>query len=263
MAVLPEVGLFRSEDLADVLSVIDDMHVPYAGATALVPAMRLGVRRPEVLVDLKRVDALRGVSVDPQARTVRIGAATPHQALAGSPEVREHVPSLASAASRVGNARVRASGTLGGNLCFAEPRSDLSVVLTALGAHAEIATALEVASIPVAELILGAYETCLTPDQLMLGVTVPFEPDGFSYWKLQSYERPTLGIATVPVDGGMMIVVGAATERPERATIATGDLVGLEDFLDGLELSDDLSGSPAYKRAILRSRLRAPVAGNQ
>ena len=70
MAVLPEVGLFRSEDLAEVLSAIDDEHVPYAGATELVPAMRLGVRRPKVLVDLKRVDALRGVRVDIKAKTV-------------------------------------------------------------------------------------------------------------------------------------------------------------------------------------------------
>ena len=110
MAVLPEVGLFRSDDLAEVLSVIDEMNVPYAGATELIPAMRLGVRRPEVLVDLKRVDAIRGVRVDTEAQTVWIGAATTHQTVAGSPEVREHVPSLAGAASRVGNARVRSSG---------------------------------------------------------------------------------------------------------------------------------------------------------
>jgi len=263
MAVLPEVGLFRSDDLAEVLSAIDDVNVPYAGATELVPAMRLGVRRPEVLVDLKRVDALRGISVDTQAQTVRIGAATTHHTIAGSPEVREHVPTLASAASHVGNARVRNSGTLGGNLCFAEPRSDLSVVLTALGAQVELATAVEKTSIPIAELILGAFETCLTPDQLMIAVTVPFEPAGFSYWKLQSYERPTVGIATLPVDDGLMIVVGAATERPERATIAMGDLAGLETFLDGLDLSDDLAGTPEYKRSVLRKRLRGAVQGTQ
>jgi len=79
----------------------------------------------------------------------------------------------------------------------------------------------------------------------------------------QTITKPDPVNQEVLFDGGVMIVVGAATERPERATIATGDLVGLEAFLDGLELSDDLSGSPAYKRAILRSRLRAPVEGNQ
>ena len=134
MAVLAELGLVRSEDLDDVLAAVDYDHAPYAGGTELVPAMGLGLRRPAAIVDLKRVEALKRIEVNAGAGAVSIGSAVTHRRLSDHPGVQEHLPTLAAAASRVGNARVRSTGTVGGNLCFAEPRSDLGCVLLALGA---------------------------------------------------------------------------------------------------------------------------------
>lgn len=255
MTVLPEVRHIRASTLEEALGLIDDDVVPYAGATELVPAMRLGVRRPEAIVDLKRLQELVRVDVDMATNTVRLGAAMTHRAVADDSIVSEFLPSLAEAAAHVGNVRVRNSGTLGGNLSFAEPRSDLSVVLSALDATVELASAGGERTVPVRDLILGAFETCLAPEELLIAVTVPFEPAGMSYWKLQSYERPTVGIASLPVEGGWKIVVGAATERPEEVIIATNDIDAVEAFVNSLDLSDDLSGTPDYKRSILRSRI--------
>ena len=61
MAVLPELGLVRSGDLDEVLAAVDYDHAPYAGGTELVPAMGLGLRRPAAIVDLKRIEALKGI----------------------------------------------------------------------------------------------------------------------------------------------------------------------------------------------------------
>ena len=260
MPVLPEVRHVRAFTLDEALSLIDDDVVPYAGATELVPAMRLGVRRPEAIVDLKRINELGGVDLDMATNAVRLGAAITHREMADNSVVNEFLPSLAAAAAHVGNVRVRNSGTLGGNLSFAEPRSDLSVVLSALDATVEIASAGGQKTIPMKDLILGAFETCLSPDELLIAVTVPFEPVGVSYWKLKSYERPTVGIASLPVEGGWKIVVGAATERPEQTTIATNDLDAVDAFVNSLDISDDLSGTPDYKRSILRSRISRIVA---
>ena len=119
-----------------MLAAVDYDHAPYAGGTELVPAMALGLRRPSAIVDLKRVAALNRIEVDSaDARIVTVGAAVTHRRLSDHPAVQEHLPTLAGAASRVGNARVRSTGTVGGNLCFAEPRSDLGCVLVALGCH--------------------------------------------------------------------------------------------------------------------------------
>ena len=256
MPVLPELGLVRSGDLDKVLAAVDYEHAPYAGGTELVPAMGLGLRRPAAIVDLKRVEALKGIEVDAVAGTVTVGAAVTHRRLSDHPGVRERLPTLAAAASRVGNARVRSTGTVGGNLCFAEPRSDLGCVLVALGAMAEVRSARGARTLSIDELIVGAFETSLAEDELLIAVTVPFEPAGTSYWKLQSYERPTLGVALVATDSQWEVTVGAATERPTRAVIAAGDAAGLAAFVDSLELSDDMTGPSDYKRSVLRARLQ-------
>ena len=255
MTALPELGLIRSDDLDEVLAAVDYDHAPYAGGTELVPAMGLGLRRPSAIVDLKRVEALRGIEVDAGAGTVTIGAAVTHRRLSDHAAVRDRLPVLAAAASRVGNARVRSTGTVGGNLCFAEPRSDLGCVLVALGATAEARSLRGARTLAIDELIVGAFETSLAEDEILTTITVPFEPPGMSYWKLQSYERPTLGVAVVVTEARWEITVGAATERPTRAVVAAGDTAGLAAFVDGLELSDDMTGPPDYKRAVLRARL--------
>ena len=238
-----------------MLAAVDYDHAPYAGGTELVPAMGLGLRRPAAIVDLKQVEALKGIDVDPGAATVTIGAAVTHRRLSDHPAVREHLPTLAAAASRVGNARVRSTGTVGGNLCFAEPRSDLGCVLVALGATAEVRSARGARTLSIDELIVGAFETSLEPDEILTTIAVPFEPPGMSYWKLQSYERPTLGVALVVSDSQWEVTVGAATERPTRAVLAAGDTAALDAFVDGLELSDDMTGPSDYKRSVLRAHL--------
>ena len=255
MAVLPALGLVRSGDLDGVLAAVDHDHAPYAGGTELVPAMALGLRRPSAIVDLKQIEALKGIVVDAGGRTVAVGAAVTHRRLSNHPGVREHLPTLAAAASRVGNARVRSTGTVGGNLCFAEPRSDLGCVLVALGATAEVRSARGDRALSIDELIVGAFETSLEPDEILTTVTVPFEPPGMSYWKLQSYERPTLGVALVVTADQWEVTVGAATERPTRTVLAAGDTAGLAAFVDSLELSHDITGPPAYKRSVLRAHL--------
>ena len=260
MTVLPELGLVRSEELDGVLAAVDYDHAPYAGGTELVPAIGLGLRRPTAIVDLKRVEALKGIEVDADGRTVAIGAAVTHRRLSEHPAVREHLPTFAGAASRVGNARVRSTGTVGGNLCFAEPRSDLGCVLVALGATAEVRSAGGARTLSIDELIVGAFETSLAEDEILTTVAVPFEPPGMSYWKLQSYERPTLGVALVVTADRWEITVGAATERPTRTVLAAADTAGLDAFVDGLELSDDMTGPPAYKRSVLRAYLDRALA---
>ena len=96
MAVLPE--LWSARDLDEVLAAVDHDHAPYAGGTELVPAMGLGLRRPATT---------SSGSIILDGWHVTIGAAVTHRRLSDHPAVREHLPTLAAAASRVGNARVR------------------------------------------------------------------------------------------------------------------------------------------------------------
>src|SRR5262249_24744971 len=94
----------------------------YAGGTELLQVMKEGLLHYERLINLKTIAGLDGITHE--AGILRIGAAATHRALERAPEVRSHFPALAHLEAHVANVRVRATGTIGGNLCFAEPHAD-------------------------------------------------------------------------------------------------------------------------------------------
>jgi aerobic carbon-monoxide dehydrogenase medium subunit len=253
--MLPDLALHRPLSLDEAVAILDWDHVGYAGGTELVPALRLGVRRPDALVDLKRIPELAGIGVD--GERLAIGALTTHRQLAASADARRLVPMLAELVTRVGNVRVRSTGTVGGNLAFAEPRSDLATAGIALDAEVEIAGPAGRRTIAVDELVVGPYETSLAPDELIVRLLVPAQqhPDA-RYWKLQPMERPALGVAIVPDGEQASVVVGAATERPARAVLPLDDVTAVDGFCAELDLVGDLTGSAGYKRAVLAHHLR-------
>src|SRR5207302_11225110 len=102
----------------------------YAGGTELLLAMKYAGLRYERLVDLKTISGLDGI--EDTSDGLRIGALATHHAIETSPLVRERLPVLAELESHVANPRVRCTGTLGGNLCFAEPHSDPATLLLCL-----------------------------------------------------------------------------------------------------------------------------------
>src|SRR4030095_11913980 len=104
-----------------------------------------------------------------------IGSTITHRAIERSTVVKQNLPVLAEMATHVANVRVRATGTLGGNLCFAEPHSDPATLLLALGAKAHVRGKAGTRSLTIDKLITGAYETSLTADELLIGVEIPVQ----------------------------------------------------------------------------------------
>ncbi|HME63132.1 MAG TPA: FAD binding domain-containing protein, partial [Candidatus Binatia bacterium] len=104
----------------------------YAGGTELLLAMKHDLLRYEHLVDVKTIPDLD--KIETKSGAVMIGSTATHRAIERSSLVKQNLRVLAELETKVANVRVRASGTLGGNLCFAEPHSDPATLLTALGA---------------------------------------------------------------------------------------------------------------------------------
>ncbi len=187
------------------------------------------------------------------------------------------------------NVRVRNVGTIGGNLCFAEPHSDVAAALLLFDAEVEAAGPAGRRRLPVEELAVDPYETCLQPGELLTQVYVPALPQGMTgaYLKFGYLERPTLGIGaavgTDPDPGAgarireVRIAVGSAGPRPVRARQAEAGLRGatvLELLGDGasedspllkeaarltIEAAnpqDDLHGSAVYKEQLIKVFLK-------
>ena len=123
------------EEATSLLADLGGAARPYAGGTELLLAMKAGVLAYDHLVNVKTVAGLDGIALD--GGVLRVGSAVTHRELEASPVLGERFALLAGVERRVANVRVRNVGTLGGNLCFAEPHSDPGTALLlydALGA---------------------------------------------------------------------------------------------------------------------------------
>lgn len=278
MMPLRRFAIHRPADLKEAAEMLDhygENGSLYAGGTELLLAMRHDLLRYEHLIDIKAVAGLDGI--ERRDSHLHIGAAATHRMIERDPVVREALPVMAGMAANVANVRVRASGTLGGNLCFAEPHSDPATLLLALGGTVRVQGKAGERTLSVDELLTGAYETSLAPDEVLTGVDVPVEGPSqrTAYLKFQVHERPLLGLALsleLDGDGGMVrearCAVGCVSPKPCRSSAAEGLLAGpvesaeqrLPDAADVLadeaSLVDDREGSAEYKRHLIGVLLR-------
>jgi carbon-monoxide dehydrogenase medium subunit len=239
----------------------------YAGGTEILLAMKLGVARWPHLIDVKPIAALGQVSATKD--TLRIGATVTHWDLERHPLVAKVLPEFARLEANVANVRVRAAGTLAGNLAFAEPHADPPALLIALGARVILEGAEGTRTLPVTELITGMYETEIAADEIIVAIEVPLPAKDvrIAYVKFQILERPSVGVAVVATvrDGRFVgapsVVVGAVDEvaRPvPTAQFAGADArdPGTREALAeaaraAVEPTADLAGSVEYKRHLV------------
>jgi len=251
----------------------------YAGGTELLALMKEGLVRYSRLVDLKSIPGLAEVSIDDERRTLTIGALATHRELARSRVVNEYAPLLAGMEARVANVRVRAAGTIGGNLCFAEPHSDPATLLMAWGALLELASARGVREAPIEDFFVGFLETARRPDEILTAVRVPLQPGpgaGGAYEKFSLHERPTVTVAALlQLQAGLVsetrLAVGSAGPVPLRIGVAEQFLHGVTPaehaFAEAGELAaraidpvNDLYGSVEYKRHLVRVLVKSALS---
>lgn len=260
--MLPAFALRRPATLAEALELIDDDAVPYWGGTELLLAMKMGLLRPGALVDLKRLPELTGMTASDDGLVIRAGVT--HAEIATSPLVAEHAPLLAVVAQKIGNARVRAQGTIGGNLCFAEPRSDVATVLTALDARVRLRSADGAREARIRDFVLGPFYADRTPQEILVDVVVPLPAPIGVYRKYQTAERPTVVVALVTrADGTFRVVVGAVAEVPYVLDLATLADVHATEIAADIDPIPDLTGQEDYKRHVTKVYIERAVAALQ
>lgn len=263
------------QEASQMLSHYGDDGGFYAGGTELLLAMRHKALSYQHLIDLKVIPGLEGVCL--RGDRVEIGAASTHRSVEQSALVREKLPVLAELESHVANVRVRATGTLGGNLCFAEPHSDPATLLLVLDAKVKAEGASGGRELAIEQLIGGAYATNLQHGEILTRIVVPCAQasERAAYVKFQVRERPTLGLALwlESRDGGesfsrVRVAVGCVCPFPARALAAEEMLAGsrpdiekrlpdaAEAIADSADLMDDHEGSVEYKRHLIHVFLR-------
>src|SRR5581483_7426677 len=178
--MLPPFQLHRPWTLDEATALLDehgDDAALYCGGTELLLLLKLGFASFGHLVDLKQLDELRGVRAE--NGTLVVGGAVTHRALERDPLVLERLPALATMERGVANVRVRNVGTLGGNLCFADPHSDPATFLLALDAEVECGRGGGSSRrIPLADFLVGPYQTSLGPGEVLTALRIPVPAQG-------------------------------------------------------------------------------------
>ncbi len=271
--MIPRFELHRPATIQEASRLLREFPgeaVPYAGGTELLQVMKLGLASFRHLVDVKGIPSLHGIDVTPDG-WLRIGATSTHREIERSTLVASHVPALASLERQIANVRVRNTGTLGGNLCFAEPHSDPAAFLLAADGRVRLSSADAERELAIDDFVAGPLLTGRDQGELLVEVRVPprVANRGHGFAKLAFFERPAASVACrIDLQGGRIaavrVAVGSACEAPTLLGSIGPVLVGvrvqeLEEALatardaarDEVLTYDDINGSADYKRHLV------------
>jgi carbon-monoxide dehydrogenase medium subunit len=270
-----------AEEACALLAKLGEDAAAYAGGTELLLLMKLGLLRPRHLVDVKRIPGFGEIGSRPRGPSgavLTIGAAVTHRAVERSALVAARCPLVAAVARHVANVRVRNVGTVGGNLAFADPHSDLATLFLTLDASVELVSPRGHRELALDDFVRGPWDTARAADELLASVTLtPWAGDtAAAYVKFGVHERPTLAVAAaLRLDGtagarrgggrivDARVAIGCVGPKPTRlaaveARLAGAPVADLEDAAHaaadiaaaGVDAADDLHGSADYKRAM-------------
>jgi carbon-monoxide dehydrogenase medium subunit len=188
----------RAESLKDALKVLaaGDGSKAIAGGHSLLPIMKFRLAQPPRLVDISRLQELKGIAE--KGRGARIGAGTTYRELLESDLLRERFPLMLEATETIGDLQVRNRGTIGGSLAHADPVSDMPAVMLVLDAVFNLRSKSGRRSVKAREFFQGAFTTALAEDELLTEIILPPLPAGAGSVYL-SHDHPASGYAIVAV----------------------------------------------------------------
>lgn len=182
-----------------------------AGGQSLVAMMNLRFARPGALIDINRIDGLDRHWQD--GAVLRIGALARHATLAASPLVRQLAPLMAAAYPHVAHHAIRNRGTLAGNLCHADPASEMPAVLLALDGELRLRSARGERIVKAADFFIGPYTTAAQADELLVEVAIPVRSVGHGFEEMSIRQGDfalALVASTLGIRGGRIVSAALA-----------------------------------------------------
>lgn len=283
MPTTPEFLVAESLDQAvSALQEYGDDATVVAGSTAVTIMLQQGLIEPRAIVSIGRIPGLRGIERD--GDELVLGALTTHREVELDPLVIQTLPVLSHTFSVVANVRVRNAATVGGVVAEADYASDPPAMLSALDAEVDVSGPEGERTIPIADFLLGFYETALDPSEIVTRVRVPLLPDGSGsvYEKFttrSSEDRPCIGVAAIArfeADGttcaDLRVAVGAAAEIPQRFIDVelTAHGRGIDEtfaadiaaqYAERIDPLSDMRGSEWYRREMIHVWVRRAILG--
>jgi carbon-monoxide dehydrogenase medium subunit len=244
------------EEALTALSQHGDDAKIIAGGQSLLPVLRMRLNAPEMVIDLGKIQELRGIRDDGDA--IVIGAMTPHSVVGSDPLVAEHAALISKAVEHLADAQIRHRGTFGGALAHADPAGDLGAPVLALGAEFVIAGLGGVHTVSADEFFVDLFETAIGEDEILTEVRIPKHTGwGAHYEKFVrvAHQWPIVAVAAaVRADG------------PANDRVIAEARVGLTNMgstpLRARGVEEALAGQPATADAVRAAAERATEGTN-
>src|SRR5215469_1233539 len=244
----------------------DDAKV-LAGGHSLIPAMKLRLATPQVLIDISRIKELAYIRED--GGQIHIGATTTHYQIESSDLLRRACPLLPETATYLGDVQVRNKGTIGGSLAHADPGADWPAAVIALNAEIVAAGPKGERTIKIDQFFTGMLSTALEPGEILREVRFS-APKGRVGQCYKKFRHPASGFAVVGIavnlslDGSNKcqsagVGITGVSPKPYRASAVENALKGnaldakvlsgaAAHASDGVDANTDLFASGEYRR---------------
>ncbi len=263
---LPAFELFRPATLDDALQILAETPgaAPLGGGTCLLVDLRLRKRSADTLVDLSRIEALRGIRME--GDMLVLGATATIADLLDSPQVMEGAPILHAACKTFAAPLVRNRATLGGNIAHASPAADAAPPLLALDAAIELQSPAGTRHLPLSDFFLAPCQTARADGELVTAIRIPMgsQVPSWGYEKIGLRKADAISVVSAAAvrrqeDGRVRIALGAVAPVPIRARAAEERLKGVAwstaDIAEAARLAgkearpiDDVRGTAAYRK---------------
>ncbi len=228
-----------------------------AGGQSLMAALNFRLDEPSALIDISRIDGLRGVSV--VGNVVRIGALTRHVEVMRDATIAAHLPLIAAAIPHVAHPAIRNRGTFGGSVALADPAAEMPACVLALGGVMNIEGPQGMRQVVADDFFLGTYETALRTGELLISVDLtiptPASRHGFAELARRAGDYAMAGLCLMRAPEATRVVFFGISDRPVRAraaeaAIVAGALVAEVAGLatEGIEVFGDINASADTKR---------------
>ncbi|MBI3403555.1 MAG: xanthine dehydrogenase family protein subunit M [Acidobacteria bacterium] len=241
------------------------------GGHSLIPAMKLRLARPQVVVDIGRIANLSYIRETGGA--IAIGAMTTHADIEASKTLRDKSPLLAETASHIGDAQVRNKGTIGGSLVHADPAADYPASILALDAEIDVVGPRGKRTIKAVDFFVDLLQSAVAADEIVTEIRVPATAKTVAYVKTEQKASgfALAGAAVVIGPGGVRVGITGVAATAYRAagvekalagqTSLTPDLIARASAqaAAGVDALGDIHASPEFRAHLAQVNTRRAI----
>ena len=242
-----------------------------AGGHSLIPAMKLRLAQPKVVVDIGRITSLSYIR--DAGGTIAIGAMTTHHEIEASKVLRDRSPLLAETAEHIGDTQVRNKGTIGGSLAHADPAADYPAAILALDAEIDLVGPRGRRTVKAGAFFVDLLQTAIAADEILTEIRVPVTARTTAYVKTEQKASgfALAGAAAVIGSDGVRVGITGVAAKAYRATAVEQALAGQRTptaealaraathAADGVRPLGDIHASPEFRAHLAQVNTRRAI----